>query len=108
MKKTKVIRREVEEVVVVDVLCNKCGESCCPQGQPGSEVRGPDVYGLDARVGGGYFSSPAAGGLSDMCEYTFALCEKCLVVLFDSFVIPVEIYDCLAPLVEDEVDSEGV
>lgn len=110
MKKTRVVTREVEVVEVVDVLCNKCGGSCIPVASPpgGWGDRGPDLYGLiETTVGGGYFSSPSAGGLADCCEYTFSLCEKCLGTLFDSFVIPVQVFDRLAPIDEDEVDSES-
>lgn len=92
----------------VDVLCNKCGESCIPpdarveRGQPVKWIegqglvaithdealilRGPCLYGLiEQTVSGGYDSY----ALEDLQKYTFSLCEGCLKELFDAFKIPV-------------------
>jgi hypothetical protein len=60
-------------------LCNLCGETCALNEDP------LDLGGLiDARVSGGYFSTPGNGNgaLDDMTTYTFSLCEFCLDWLF--------------------------
>lgn len=102
MKITKKTTKQVEVDCLVDVLCNKCGESCIP---PSCRSRMEadehsvenfhditmkfellNVYGLaEATVEGGYDSHP----LSDMTRYTFSLCEGCLHELFKTFKIPV-------------------
>lgn len=108
MRKVATVQRDVE--VTIDVLCNKCGESCVPptarkpRGTPVMwnpatgqlEVisqeqhlheRGPNLYGLiESRVTGGYDSY----ALRDCEAYTFSLCEGCLKALFDTFTIPVQ------------------
>jgi len=75
----KVTQKEtIEKEVVVDIFCNKCGDSC---------QRDHGYYGLrEAIVYGGYESNP----LEDMTTYTFSLCESCLDELFKTFKIPVE------------------
>jgi hypothetical protein len=78
MKKleTQTITKTTE--VVIDVLCNKCGESLIEGKGSGGEA----IYGLaHAHVSTGYFS-PALG---DGNEYEFDLCEKCLKELFKTF-----------------------
>lgn len=99
----------------VDVLCNKCGESCTPpaaRSERGQHVkwiegqglvaitpeealslRGPPLYGLiEQTVRGGYDSY----ALEDLEKYTFSLCEGCLKELFDAFKIPVAQSEYLA------------
>ena len=74
-----------DEIVVKDILCNKCGNSCRP-----SNVHCRNFYGLiEARVTGGYFSED----LEDLTAYTFSICESCLKELFASFALPVEVSD---------------
>ena len=105
-----VTRKTTKEIeYTVDVLCNKCGESCIPptardrrEGQAVKWIEGqghvaisqeealilygPVLYGLiEASVTGGYESY----ALEDMQKYTFSLCEICLKQLFDAFKIPV-------------------
>ena len=77
MKTTKM--EMVKKEVVIDVFCNKCGESCLKQNT--------GFYGLiEQTISGGFESNP----LSDGTSYTFSLCESCLSKLFDEFKIPVE------------------
>lgn len=72
MKTTKKETQEVE--VIVDVFCNKCGESC--KGAIGN------LNGLiEAKVSGAYDSTH----IGDGDVYEFSLCEKCLSELFDTF-----------------------
>lgn len=76
----KLEERTVTETtkVVVDILCNKCGESMIE----GKGSGGEDAYGLiNAYVSTGYFS-PCLG---DGNEYKFDLCERCLKELFKTF-----------------------
>lgn len=101
-----------EKEVTIEVLCNQCGESCCPPSScnVGTPVKwvpdvghvviseeealalhGRDFYGLiEQTVSGGYFSSNDENGLCDMESYTFSLCEKCLKTIFKGFKIPVQ------------------
>lgn len=62
-------------------ICNQCGGSCMKKSHPDSD---PEVYGLEAAVTGGY----ASDELRDLLRYSFAICEACLVKLFDGFKIP--------------------
>jgi hypothetical protein len=114
MKIMKIVTTTSEKEIIVDVLCNKCGESCIPEswrseniserGTPvkwipdvglveitqeeSLELRGPVLYGLiEQEYTGGYDSIE---GIQDLTKYTFSLCELCLKSLFDSFKIPVE------------------
>lgn len=67
----------------VEVVCNKCGESC--RRNNGDLFMG--YYGLiNAKVSGGYMSDP----LQDGKTYKFSLCEKCLNNIFKKFKIKVE------------------
>ena len=77
MIKTQKVVREVQEVI--DVLCNKCGETCKDE---------MNFNGLiEARIEGAYDSKY----LEDTTRYKFSLCEKCLKELFDTFKIsPIE------------------
>lgn len=108
MRITKTKLEQVE--YTVDVLCNKCGESCIPPherespGQPVKyvddvgfvhitmdehlQLRGPNLYGLIEQTVTGGCDSYA---LQDLRSYTFSMCEGCLKVLFDDFKIPVQV-----------------
>jgi hypothetical protein len=94
MKITKKIKREVEVDCIVDVLCNKCGESCVPKSlrdKNGGERLAYDIksaapHGLVEHTVSGHYHSE---NLDDMTSYTFSLCEQCLVLLFNTFKIPV-------------------
>lgn len=70
--------------VVIDpttVLCNNCGDSMC--------VNERDIYGMhDLSYDGGYDSQH----LSDMTNYRFKLCEKCLRSMFEKFKIKPLVY----------------
>ena len=82
MKVTTKQTKQVDEIT--DVICNKCGMSCYPN------TGGCDNFcGLGAVVWGNYDSAV----LKDAAEYKFDICEKCLVKLFKTFKIPVEIKD---------------
>lgn len=82
----QVIKKETvteEREVVADILCNRCGKSCCPPSLAENDLR-PEYYGLiEAQITGGYFSPT----LGDMCAYQFSLCEHCLAWLFAFFTI---------------------
>ena len=81
----KVYKKTTKQVEIVDdIICNKCGESLKVfLGNTGVH----DFYGMaEVTVSGGYESEH----IEDLTEYSFALCEKCLVELFKSFKIPVE------------------
>lgn len=76
-----------------NILCNKCGYSCCLTEH--LENTGFQNYNsglIDAQVLGGYMSTPGNGygALSDGFKYTFSLCEFCLDELFENFTIPVK------------------
>jgi Fe-S-cluster containining protein len=79
MKKMKTVIQEVE--IIEDIICNKCGGSCCTKFDP---IENTDFYGLiEASFSTGYFSQH----LPDGFIYSFSLCEKCLAELFKSFKI---------------------
>lgn len=66
-------------------LCNMCGEALCP---PAGSIHDQSPAGLiDAKVSGDYDSEY----LSDLQNYKFSLCEKCLRQLFIQFKIKPEI-----------------
>lgn len=70
-----------------DVLCNKCGQSCCVIDSAGY-ICGP--HGLNEEcVFGGYMSTH----LQDLVMYRFSLCESCLAELFSSFYITINEID---------------
>jgi hypothetical protein len=75
LKTLKVVKR-IETEEVLDVICNKCGESCynIPQDPYSYE-------GIQVSKTGGYYSKH----LGDMNEYKFDLCEKCLWELMKTF-----------------------
>lgn len=75
--------KEVEEVVVDDIICNKCGKSC----RENSNYQGL----IEKTITGCYGSV-----LGDQTSITFSLCEYCLMDLFKTFAIPPEIFDYLS------------
>lgn len=80
MKITKDIQQTV--TVISDILCNKCGESCCTDS--GSVTFGPQFDGLiEVEARGGYWSRV----IGDMNCYKFSLCETCLVEFTKTFKI---------------------
>jgi hypothetical protein len=78
--------RQVEEEYIEDILCNKCGKSLK---QPAGCQ---NFCGLTEAVVRGNYDSPVLG---DMTTNKFSLCEYCLKELFDSFVLPTDLYDYL-------------
>lgn len=79
------ITKEVQETVTVtaDIICNKCGESCCTDDSDEmSAWRDYDGL-LEVGGSGGYHSKH----IGDMTYFTFSLCEKCLMELFKTFKI---------------------
>lgn len=84
MKITKIEQQEVE--VLVDAICNKCGESC--KGSIGN------LNGLiEVKISGAYDSSH----LGDGEVYQFSLCESCCHQLFATFKHPARQYNYLFP-----------
>jgi hypothetical protein len=84
-------------------MCNQCGESCASPHHPYHSERDleENAYGLiDAKVRGHYCSY----ALDDMHDYTFSLCEACLMKLFSGFKTPVEKveYTIGQPLTEEQ------
>jgi hypothetical protein len=77
-----------------EVLCNMCGESCCPNEEvPSGTWRSDTPHGLiRANVTGGYDSYH----LFDLTEYIFSFCEKCLRKLFIQCAIKPKIHYVLA------------
>lgn len=73
MQKISMALKEVK--VLIDTICNKCGESCGEGDYP---------HGLiEAEVHGGYTSKV----LEDGHVYKFSMCESCLKSLFNEFKI---------------------
>jgi hypothetical protein len=93
MKITKKVKVEIEKEEIVDILCNKCGESLggfC------------DYHGLvEVRVVGG-FQGPV---FEDCDEYTFSLCEKCLKGIFDECKIKPEFRNRLDYDLNDDIEN---
>lgn len=73
------IIKEVQTTTIetVDILCNKCGKSLKQE---------YNYCGLIEESLCGNYESPY---LNDLDYYSFALCEACLLDLFQSFKIPV-------------------
>jgi hypothetical protein len=79
--------RTAEVDAVVDVICNKCGESMvtASAGYVPDRVVGRNYLGLlDGSVAGCYGSEL----LLDTHRYRFSLCERCIVGMFDRFKVP--------------------
>ena len=90
----------VQEEVIDDVLCNKCGNSlgCGGNGHEGL---------IEVKIAGGYGSK-----LGDGNYYTFSICVDCCLEMFKTFKHPVKetiagwaamYYDDLS---EDDVEKE--
>lgn len=77
MRKTKIIRKDVEETD--DIICNMCGHSCFGE---------MNYNGLiEIAIEGTYDSETLEDGFC----YTFSVCEHCLnKYIFDRFIITPE------------------
>jgi hypothetical protein len=84
MTVTRKVKREIEETVVDDVLCNKCGESCFDKYEMNFEGL------IEAHLCGGYGSK-----IGDSVEIEFSLCETCLLELFERCIIQPKFVDTL-------------
>jgi hypothetical protein len=97
-KKIEKQKREVEELVVTDVVCNICEKSL-------KDKCDMNYEGLEARICGGYASI-----LGDTVSYDFAICEECLRdKIFPMFKIEPDINDpweAYAELAEAEETEE--
>src|SRR5690606_34673443 len=87
MLETKTISRQIDYEETVDVICNKCGESC--KDECGMNYEGLIEY----KIMGGFGSK-----LGDGSVYQFYLCEDCLKTMFEGFKHN--------PYVEDDEDIE--
>lgn len=89
MIKTKKIIKTEEVDIIEDIICNKCGESCCIGSY--SENNEDKVFNglIEYTASGHYLSSY----LSDTTTYKFSLCEKCLSDSFKEFKISVQTVD---------------
>ena len=83
MKTTKKVNRKVE--AIDNIVCNKCGDSCLIPIGKHTEIK--ESTGLIEQTISGSYLSPH---LEDCTNYTFSLCEKCLIELFEEFEIPVQ------------------
>lgn len=74
MIKSNLVKKEIIEDIIEDILCNKCGKSL-------KDEQGMNYEGLvEANFIGGFYSK-----FGDMSKYKFSLCEECLDELFKSF-----------------------
>lgn len=82
-------RKEEVATRIAECRCNKCGVDMMKWDKDiGEKPFALGYYGLvDATVSGGYSSD----ALSDCTIYTFSLCEKCLMELFEQFKEPPKI-----------------
>lgn len=78
MIKKKIIRQEIDEEIIEDVICNKCGKSTLDKMKMNYECAI-----LSASWG---FSSK-----KDMQSHKSHLCESCYDNIVESFEIPTEI-----------------
>ena len=86
MKKTEIRTRPVE--TTVEILCNKCGNSCGAKNFPEDDL--PEFHGLlEVYVDGTYFSPR----LADLMRYRFSICEPCLLEMFATFKIQPETFE---------------
>lgn len=79
MKKTIVKTVTKEEIEVIDILCNKCGESCDNSGTGHSFYEGLIEETIDFGYGSNHFG--------DGTSVTFSICESCLKEYFSTFKI---------------------
>lgn len=82
MKITKKHIKKAEFEVVVDILCNRCNDSCKVT-EDFDEYEGL----IESTICFGYNSKY----FGDMTEITFSLCEKCLFEITQDWKIPPEI-----------------
>ena len=87
MKITRIITETKEVEVIDDILCNKCGESCRTDDFDFGNMEGL----VEVAITGGYNSQY----IGDMTQYTFSVCEKCLMDFVGTFKIPAEVVDFL-------------
>lgn len=95
MIKTEEIQTTTQ--VVVDILCNKCGESCATSTSDHGWQRSFDGL-LEVEVHAGYWSKV----LGDGFRTKFSLCEMCVSELFKTFKLPV--VDFNADVVVEDTD----
>lgn len=88
MKISHTENQETEIEVLDDVLCNQCGNSCKVNISTISELFNFEGI-IELCTRGGYNSK-----IGDGVEYSFSICEDCLIVLFKTFKIPVTFTDC--------------
>lgn len=72
---------KTEQIVIDDIICNKCGCSCSAP-HPGYEGL------LEYSIEGGYASK-----LGDGIRYEFSVCVSCLLEFFKSFKIKPKVYE---------------
>ncbi len=82
MKITHKVMTETD--FIDDIICNKCGKSCINEGAASPEGL------IEVQVRGGYGSN----ALGDGSDFTFSICETCLVQVILTFEVPPDFYDC--------------
>lgn len=88
MKKSVKEKTLVEVEKTLDIICNKCGETCSNQKRKNQEHF--EYSGLvETEVHGGYDSEV----IGDMRSWKFSLCEFCLEKLVKTFKIPFQVKD---------------
>lgn len=92
MKTTKKVMVEQEEID--DIFCNMCGDSCIDKHVKNAEGL------IEVQVSGGYGSDHIGDGI----EYTFSLCERCVMDAIRKFKIPAEKKDWMATVTKDDLD----
>jgi hypothetical protein len=97
MRITRKVKLEIEEEVVDDILCNKCGETCFDKYERNFEGL------IEAHLCGGYGSK-----IGDSLEVEFSLCETCLLELFDRCVIKPKFIDIFGGDYEEQEETETV
>lgn len=86
MRKTKMVTETKEVEVIEDIICNKCGGTCFNVVDATDRQYSAEGL-LECEITGGFFSKH----LGDMSSYRFSMCEACLIQLFKTFRVPVEI-----------------
>lgn len=89
MRKTIQVTKSVVENKTVDIICNKCGESCSSlKRNHNAKSAEYGFSGLEeVEIHGGYDSEI----IGDMSAWRFSICEQCLSELVKTFKIPHEI-----------------
>ncbi len=88
------IIKEITETIskTVDIICNKCGESCIPEHCRDGNHGPGSFYGLiEASFTSGYCSPTLPDGNS----YSFSICETCMAEIFKTFKIAPEEQEAL-------------